>query len=231
MALVVFGGGVTNIVGSHAGNTFSKNKGGSYMKKKPHGTNPNTNAQVNNRNLISQMAKLYTFTLTDAERAAWRTFAATYPVVNKLGNTSFLSAQQMFTKLSLPVQFQGGTPSTTPPVSTAVTTLTSIAIGGISGGGGSVGAFSTATSPSGSENLVLFVSPPLNPGKNYVSSALRQLPAAIPLNTVVNITSAYLSLFGTLPSSGGQRIFARGFILNTSNGIASTAVQASAIWT
>lgn len=230
MALIVFGGGVTNIVGSHSGNTFSKNKGGSYMKKKPHGTNPATTAQVMNRNLISNMSKAFSFTLSDAERAAWRTFAATYPVINKLGNSTFLSAQQIFSKLNCPVVFQGGTMATTPPISTAINTPTSLVVTATSGGAGSVTIASTATGSSGSEMLVVYSSPPLNPGKNFVSSALRQLGSAIAIGSTVDITLQYLTLFGLLPTSGGQRIFCRAYILNVSNGIQSTAIQAATIW-
>lgn len=230
MALIVFGGGVTNIVGSHAGNTFAKNKGGSYMKKKPHGTNPATTSQVNRRGIISNLAKAYTFTLTDAERAAWRTFAATYPVINKLGNSTFLSAQQIFSKLNAPVLFNGNPLATTPPLSTAVGSPVSLTVAAISGGSGSVKVQLNTTGAGSFDAAVIYVSPPLNPGKNFVSSALRQLPHAIGRDTLQDITTAYLSLFGLLPSSGGQRIFIRGYVMNVLNGIASPAIQAAALW-
>jgi len=102
MALVVFGGGITKMIGSHAGNTFTSNKGGAVIKKKSKGTNPNTTSQVLGRATINIAAKAYSFALSDADRAAWRTYAATTPVINKLGNTTFLSAQQMFMKLNCP---------------------------------------------------------------------------------------------------------------------------------
>src|SRR3989442_15290551 len=100
MASVIFGGGVTNIVGSHAGNTFAHNKGGSYVKRKTLGTNPRSERQLRHRTVVGALAKHYTWVLSSSDRAAWATFASTNPVINRLGNTAYLSGQQMFAKLN-----------------------------------------------------------------------------------------------------------------------------------
>lgn len=230
MASIVFGGGITAMIGSHAGNTFSKNKGGAYIKKKMLGVNPRSVRQVANRTQIGQLSKEYTYALTDAQRAAWRTFASTYPVINRLGNTTFLSAAQMYAKLNA-VVLRNGSPSVTlPPSSTVVGTPVSVVLVATSGGGGSLTVNLATTGSGGSDMAMLFLSSPLNPGKNYVSSQLRALPAAIARDTTVDITSAYLTLFGALPAAPGQRIFARAFVTNTTNGITSSAIQGSAMW-
>jgi len=230
MALVVFGGGITRMVGSHSGNTFSQNKGGSYVKRKPKGTQPRTTSQVTRQATITLTAKAYTFALSDADRAAWRTFASTTPVINKLGNTTFLSAQQMYTKLSAPLLAQGITPPNTPPISTSIGTPTSLVIDATSGPGGHVTLNLTATGTSIDESGLAFISPPLNPGRNYVSSQLRQLPAYFTLNTVYDVTELYIGLFGSLPTAGGQRIFARAYVQSTTTGISSVAIQGNSTW-
>ena len=218
------------MIGSHAGNTFARNKGGAYVKKKMLGVNPRSVRQVANRTQIGQLSKEYTYTLSDAQRAAWRTFASTFPVINRLGNTTFLSAQQMYAKLNAAVLRNGSPSVVLPPASTAVGTPVSLTLVATSGGGGSLTANLATAGSGGSDKAMLFLSAPLNPGKNYVSSQLRALPVAIARDSTVNITTAYLTLFGALPSGPGQRIFARAFVLNTANGISSSAIQGSAIW-
>lgn len=218
------------MVGSHAGNTFSTNKGGAYVKRKPKGTNPRTTSQVSRQSTINMLSQGYSFTLSDAERAAWRTFAATTPVVNKIGNTTFLSAQQMFIKLNAPVIAQGNPANNAPPISTSVGAPTVLSVFAASSIGGYVQIELAASGTSSSEKAIAFVSPPLNPGRNYVSSQLRQLPEAFTLNTVVDVTSMYLSLFGLLPTGPGQRLFVRAYVQDVTTGVSSAAIQSSTNW-
>jgi len=231
MALVVYGGGITKVVGSHAGNTFTSNKGGAVMKRKPHGTNPSTTRQTQQRSLISQLAKSWTSALTDGQRANWRAYAATFPVVNKLGNTTFLSGNQLFSKLNIPVVTAGNAIPVSPPISSVVNSPIAVTIAAASGGGGSLTVNVTSTGTASGEAVIIWVAPPLSLGKNFVSSQLRQLPGNIVYGSTVDITSKYLQLFGALPSGPGQRIFMRIFIQNITNGITSTALQGSSIWT
>lgn len=230
MALVVYGGGITKVVGSHAGNTFTSNKGGAVMKRKPHGTNPSTTNQARQRSLISQLAKSWTSALTDAQRANWRAYAATFPVVNKLGNTTFLSGNQLFSKLNIPVVTAGNPIPVTPPLSTTVNSPIAVTIVATSGGGGSLTVNITSTGSAANEACIIWIAPPLSLGKNFVSSQLRQLPGNIAYGSTIDITSQYLTLFGALPSGPGQRVFMRIFIQNLINGITSTALQGSTVW-
>lgn len=230
MASITFGGGITNIVGSHAGNTFSHNKGGSYVKRKPHGTNPRTVSQIATRTLVSQLSKYYTYTLTDPQRASWRAFAASNSVINRLGNTTFLSAQQMFSRLNSAVLKAGSPIGVLPPASTAVGTPTVIVIDATSGVGGHLKVNVTTVGSGASDTMKLFVSPPLNPGKNYVSSQLRALPNTLARDFNVDVTAFYKAIFGALPSGPGQRVFVRALINNVLTGITSPAIQGAQLW-
>lgn len=231
MASVVFGGGVTNMIGSHAGNTFARNKGGSYVKKKTHGTNPRSSNQMRTRTQVGRLAKHYTYTLSDADRAAWRAFAATTPVVNRLGNTTFLSAQQMFAKLNAVLLNSTGIVVNTPPASYAVGTPTAITIDATSGLGGHLHITVTTAGSGGSDNIALWVSPPMNPGRAFISSQLRRFAGLFTRDVMDNVTVDYTDLFGFLPPVAGQRIFVRTCVVNSTNGVSSAFLQNSALWT
>lgn len=231
MASIVFGGGITNMVGSAAGNTFARNKGGSYVKKKTHGTNPRSTSQLKFRTSVGLLSKHYSYTLTDLERAAWRTFAATNPTINRLGNTTFLSGQQAFTKFNAIMLITSSTIVATPPVSTAVGTVTSIFLAAASDPGGTVSVNIHTTGAGAFDQALLWLSPPMNPGRAFISSQLRLIGDFIPRDTLTDVTARYKAVFGSLPTDGGQRIFIRAQVVNTLNGVVSAFLGSSELWT
>jgi len=231
MASVVFGGGITSMIGSHSGNTFARNKGGAYVKKKTHGTNPRSGLQSAHRTQVGQLARYYTFTLTDAQRSAWRTFASSSPVINRLGNTAFLSGQQIFAKVSAQILASGGAIIATPPASTIVGTPTGITIAAVHGGGGSVTITNFVAAAGANDRVIMYVSPPMNPGRAFISSALRRISSVGACNAAVIVTTDYLKHYGLLPTAAGQRIFVRIAVVNTATGITSALYQASDLWT
>lgn len=231
MASTSFGGGITNVVGSHGGNTFARNKGGSYLKRKPHGTNPRSTQQLVARSRMNHVGKYYSFTLSDADRATWRAYAAANSVVNRLGNTVFLSGHQMFCRQSINLLQNGGSIVNTAPASAAVGTPSSIIIDALSGGGGHLHVTCGCAGLGGSDFVNIWVTPPLNPGRAFVSSQLRKFNGASTPNVLLNLTLAYTNLYGALPASPGQRIFVQFCVLNTVTGTQSVILQGNALWT
>lgn len=230
MATITFGGGITAIVGSHAGNTFSKNKGGAYMKQKVAGVQPRSELQLARRVVIGQLSIYYSNTLTDAQRTSWAVFASTYPTTNRVGNTINLSGQQMFCKLNSQLIDSGTGISATPPVSTAVGTPTSLTITAVSGSVGPITMVNTVASPTGSDEVWAWLSPPLSPGQSYISSQLRRMPSLQAVNFSNIVIDDYLNTFGTFPTAGGQRVIGRIQVVNTTTGIVSSFLQATAIF-
>jgi hypothetical protein len=230
MATITFGGGITNAVGSHGGTTFARNKGGSYMKSKPNGIRPQTISQRTAQTNASTASKAWTYGLTDAQRTAWASFASITPVINRLGQTTFLSGQQMYVKLNSRLQRIGSSLLTLPPSSTAIGTPGSVTFAVVSHSGPlTIGL--TVGSPQSGDHAIFWMSPPMPPGRTSISSQLRLLPGTYTVNASVNVDSAYLSVFGARPSAGGQRMFVRGQVLNNSTGLTSAMVQGTAIWT
>lgn len=109
MGLVKFGAGVSQISGKVGGVVYSKNKGGSYVRNFKAPTNPNTTAQSTIRGYFAQLAARWSNVLTAAQRAAWALYAENIPVINRLGETIYMSALNMYIAANVLVLQAGGT--------------------------------------------------------------------------------------------------------------------------
>ena len=85
MALVKYGGGITQMSGSLAGNTFARNRYGNYVRSRTHPINPNTALQTIVRAALAELTARWSQTLTAAQRTAWNLYGANVVMLNKLG--------------------------------------------------------------------------------------------------------------------------------------------------
>jgi len=91
MALIKYGGGVIQMSGSIAGNTFARNRYGYYARERTKPINPNTEHQVAVRSSLTFLTNRWSQTLDDTKRTAWNDYADKVAMTNKLGETVFLS--------------------------------------------------------------------------------------------------------------------------------------------
>jgi len=91
MALVKFGGGIIQMSGSIAGNTFARNRFGNYVRARTKPINPNTAKQILVRSVIADLSARWAQTLSAGQRAAWNLYADSVAMKNKLGETVYLS--------------------------------------------------------------------------------------------------------------------------------------------
>jgi len=91
MALVKFGGGIIQMSGSIAGNTFARNRYGNYVRARTKPVNPNTAFQQAVRASVAFLADRWSQTLTGTQRTAWNLYATNVNMKNKLGETINLS--------------------------------------------------------------------------------------------------------------------------------------------
>jgi len=89
--LLKFGGGITEMRGSIAGNVYSRNRSGAYMRARTKPVNPNTTRQQAIRAAIAFVCARWSETLTKAHRDAWGVYGANVPMKNRLGETIYLS--------------------------------------------------------------------------------------------------------------------------------------------
>lgn len=96
MALIKFGGGVVQMSGSIAGNTFARNRYGNYARARTKPTNPNTSGQQTVRSILSALTARWSQTLTAGQRTAWNLYGSNVNMLNKLGETIQLSGFNHF---------------------------------------------------------------------------------------------------------------------------------------
>lgn len=193
--------------GSIAGTTHSHNRAGQYTRNRRSPVQPiGTGRRGFIRAAFGASSAAWS-DLSDAERAAWGSFADAHPVTDSLGQSIILTGHQMFVRVnttrqnvSLAVDANPPTVLTLPSVSGAGITLdvsSGISISGFTGDADSfvAVAFSAPMSPGRSFNKT-FWQPPSSDGFTAGDAAPFTL-----------ITAKYAAQFGTpIP---GQRTFVR----------------------
>jgi hypothetical protein len=108
--------------GSLAGATFSRNKGGAYMRARVRGTNPNSVSQTRARTALSDFASLFA-TLTSAQRQTWEQYAEEAVHVNALGDPITQSAISLYIASNTLLLLTGQAAVNVAPVGTTRPTL------------------------------------------------------------------------------------------------------------
>jgi hypothetical protein len=91
MSLVKYGGGIIQMSGSIAGNTFGRNRYGNYVRAKTKPVNPRTQLQTDIREAVQVLTARWANTVTSAQRTAWNLYADSVSMKNKLGEVIKLS--------------------------------------------------------------------------------------------------------------------------------------------
>jgi len=90
MALIRFAEGQQRS-GSIGGSTYSHNRYGAYIRNRSIPVNPNTDRQVEMRNVIRGLTIAWQNTLTQFQRDWWDTYGDVVPWTNKFGDTVYLT--------------------------------------------------------------------------------------------------------------------------------------------
>ena len=118
MAKVKLGALAQDVRGTIAGQTFSRNKGGSYVRQKVSGTQPQTARQTAQRSILSQVSIAWANTEATT-RALWYAYAENNPVLDVFGDALKLNGAAVFAKLNA-IRVTCGLPIVaTPPVAEA----------------------------------------------------------------------------------------------------------------
>lgn len=110
MALVKYGGGIVQMSGSIAGNTFARNRYGNYSRSRTKPTNPNTVLQQKIRAAIAELTELWFGTVTSTQRSAWNQYASNVVMKNRLGENTLLSGFNHYIRSNAPLLNQGLAP-------------------------------------------------------------------------------------------------------------------------
>jgi len=194
--------------GSVAGNVFSRNAGGNYVRARAKPTNPNTPAQQAVRDAMRQLVNAWTNMLTDPQREAWNTYAFNTPTLNRLGDETTKTGQQMYIRGNIARIQAGLTRSDDAPITfdlgdfTAPTTFTADASAGtISLPFTNTDVWANSTGNS----MLVYMGRPQNPTRNFGKGPY-QLLTKIDGDNMTPPTSPKVatSLF---PLAAGQKVF------------------------
>ena len=96
MSLVKYGGGIVQMSGSIAGNTFARNRSGNYVRARTKPVNPNSLGQSNVRDALSALSEDWRTELDAGQRLAWQVYANAISMKNRLGESIFLTGFNHF---------------------------------------------------------------------------------------------------------------------------------------
>lgn len=94
-ALIKTGGGISEIRGSIGGTVFSRGRYGAIARNRSIPVQPNSQRQIISRLIFGYAMELWR-SMTDAQRESWNTYAAGVAMVNRIGETMYLSGQNQF---------------------------------------------------------------------------------------------------------------------------------------
>lgn len=114
--------------GRVAGNVFSHNKGGDYVRRGTTPTNPQTSRQQQTRQVLGAYSAFWTSNLTQAKRDAWDVYAAANPIKNSLGQDILISGLAWYVKCCSRLSDAGLVCPSEPPVFGAPSGLTTLTV-------------------------------------------------------------------------------------------------------
>lgn len=219
---------VSEVRGTIAATTYARNKGGAVIRNRIVPINRRSNLQSTRRQILASLSSSFRG-LTQTQISGWNSAALNFPISDNLGQTIYLSGQQLYVRFNANLGLIGAAAITNAPAPTsfaiiALTTLTATA------GTGAITVAFSPTVPAGYA-LAMFATRPLSAGKSFVGESefrfLESLPAAEV--TPADIAASYATTFGAITASAGQKIFVKAFLIETTSGIAGQSVRTSGV--
>ena len=226
MALITPGPMAGQISGRLASVVFSHNRGGPYVRN---GTIPTlvTSAEaINAKGRMTAQSQAWD-NLDATQRLAWKEYALSNPVVNRLGSQVTTGGNAAYIGINARLAYATETPLVDPPIADPPPALATLTLSADMG----AGTFDIAytDTPLGADDM-LWVRACLldNPAVNYVENRLRLLAVsakaqASPLDILDQITAR----FGTVIV--GQKLVVRVHVFSSVTGLLSAALQDEAI--
>jgi hypothetical protein len=198
MAKVIFGHIVADARNKISGNVFSKNKAGSFVRRKVSPSQPHTPRQSAVRSALSGLSKAWGGTLTDTQRAGWEGLAAANPVKDVFGSNIILTGLQMYIRLNQALLEAGQARIDDAPPALSVAAFTSLS-GAAAAGAATFTATYVPTPVPAATTLEIWATQQFSPGRASFGGKYRLLQSFAPAAaSPANIKAAYVAKFGTL---------------------------------
>jgi len=226
MAIFTAGSIVGQVSGRVAGNIFSHNKGGPYIRNgsiPTTSTTPDAYAAKGRLTAVSQAWQA----LTLLQRLSWGTFAQNNPTQNALGRTIHLTGHMWHVRCNTRLLQAGEAAITDAPADVGPLGLTSIALeADIGAGDVQITFLETPTAAADMIRVFAYVSDSL--GVNYVKNLLRLVThSTVAQASPLIIETPVIAKFGTL--SVGQVLHVAVEVLDVGTGLTSSLLTDSAV--
>ena len=203
MAKFTPGAIVSEISGKIAATIFTRNKGGNVIRNRRTPINRRSIAQSTVRQRLGNLAAGWRG-LTQAQRGSWNGASANFPYQNTLGETKFLSGEQLYVQFNANLLLLGASVVSTAPSAFSFDTYT------ITLTATDAPTLSLAFSPSpmtANNNLAVYATAPLSAGVGSPNNSRFRFISVIAAaaTTPANILSAYQAVYGDPVE--GQKIF------------------------
>jgi hypothetical protein len=222
MAKVTFGAIVSEARGSVSDVTFSRCRGGAYVRARVTPTYQNTDRQAVVRARLGTIAARWSGNLDDAQRARWRDFANAHPRRNVFGAEKVLSGFAQFQACNnIALESVGGWLDD-PPADLDVVGLLTMSVT-ISAGAGTMDLAHTPTPLPVDHELYFWATEPLAAGVGCYAPLLRWIGISEKESvSPYDISGAYYYKFGSMPEEG-QKVGFRVQTVNPEKGALSVA--------
>ena len=225
MAKIQLGPMVGQASGAMGGTVFSRNRYGTYIRRRAHPTVSTTPAALAAKARLASVSQAWAG-LTDAQREAFRVWAANNPVTDRLGERQVLSGHAAYTGLNSVLSGIGSSLITAPPTQDAPAALTSLSLTYDIGVGG-VSLDFTATPLGANERLEIRACVVDSESVEYIENYLRLLMySTAAAATGIDISTEMAARFGTI--SVGQVVHVQAAVVEDQSGLKSGPLRAEA---
>lgn len=224
MAKITAGIIVSEIRGKVSGNVFSKNKGGAIVRNRVTPINRRSESQSKTRQTLAALAASWRG-LTQDQRNSWNAAAPNFPQSDNLGQTIFLSGEQLYIRCNTNLSLAGlsqivNAPN---PASFEVIGFTSLTA---DASDGTISLAFTPNVPAG-KTLMIRATAPHSAGISFVGqSKFRFIKGVAAAQTSPQaIGSEYASVFGAITGATGQKIAVELFLLDNATGLTGVPIK------
>lgn len=221
---------VSEVRGKIAATVFSRNRGGAVIRNRIKPINRRSVGQSTRRQVLGSLASAWRG-LTQTDRDSWNGAAPNYPIQDTLGQTIFLSGEQLYIRFNANLILIGETAIDTAPAPFAFAIFTvSLAVEDPT----VAAAFDVTFTPTpltAGNTLAVFATPSLSPGVDAPNaSRFRFIGQIDPTDTSpADLVTEYVAEFGN--PIAGQKVFVELRPIATASGQPGTPLRASAIVT
>lgn len=221
---------VSEIRGKIASTVFSRNKGGAVIRNRIKPINRRSVGQSTRRQTLGSLSSAWRG-LSQANRDSWNSAAQNFPLQDTLGQTIFLSGEQLYVRFNANLILIGETAISTAPSPFAFAVYTA----SLTAEDDTVSAsFDIAFTPNpmtAGNTVAAFATRNLSPGIEAPNqSAFRFIGMIDPADTSPkDLVTEYIAVFGN--PVAGQKIFLELRPIATASGQGGTPLRASAIVT